>query len=594
MLGVIVKVMKNVLVSGAKRIGKAFSFSAITSIIGRRSMVHLRRIGTKMLTNMKSAKWWARAVRYIRRSGLVSSVGSTGAALKQAGANNWITKGMSAFKYDARSPKEYHAELERKTKLIESLKKKRDSLNERALEVQGELSKPPLDVSKIPDAGAKIDALAGSINQMRSGLAEVKATSSVTLSEVKGFQEGQTQANAALGEVILQTSEGNMKVQLEGFEDMKSHNMAMHAETTENITSDITAHIDALEEQKKAEEEERRKNDWKRKFLENLLLILEWILDFPNKIKMLFIKIGLIIVAGLAAVVLANLGKMKAFFAGSLKDQLGYLLARVTQFIAWIYQGLEWVRDTIMDGLEYVDPTGLVKKWRAAEAAVKETLGLPSPDEIRQKAKDEAEAAMKRMEANYASIESQKRDVANKSESVGKDIKADDAGKTIIDTARLTVKPPPDNLEPSTGNEKELKKPKKSNKPEPKPFVLGELNTPGSEIFKSEEPKVSTKNAPIMYIEPNSTTANIPSAPKLEMESSTIAEVAPNKDLNSVTKEDLESTAMALAKANQQTNDLIKESSKATMMAAASKTPNVQNVDYNFKKASTEIKSAIG
>jgi hypothetical protein len=51
---------------------------------------------------------------------------------------------------------------------------------------------------------------------------------------------------------------------------------------------------------------------------------------------------------------------------------------------------------------------------------------------------------------------------------------------------------------------------------------------------------------------------------------------------------------MALAKANQQTNNLIKESSKATMMAASSKTPNVQKVDYNFKKASTEIKSAIG
>jgi hypothetical protein len=606
MLGVIVKVMKNVLVSGAKRIGKAFSFSAITSIIGRRSMVHLRRIGTKMLTNMKSAKWWARAVRYIRRSGLVSSVGSTGAALKQAGANNWITRGMSAFKYDARSPKEYHAELEKKTKLIESLRKKRDSLNEKALSVQDELARTPLDVSKIPDAGAKIDALAGSINQMKSGLAEIKATSSVTLSEVKGFQEDQTQANAALGEVVLKTSEGNMKVQLEGFEDMKSHNMAMHAETTENITSDITAHIDALEEQKKSEEEERRKNDWKRKFLENLLLILEWILDFPTKIKMLLFKIGLVLVAGITAVVLRYWEPIKNFFTNIWTRYVGYVKMAFGTLMGFLYKIGNAIAGFAIPIIRFIGNavsdiiSALPGDWSVESAYVRNKFDTVAKWMEDLKLEDKSKSSFSDAKAGFDQLMTGKksseviREKSGAMESTANKIDPEKPHTSIVDPARIV----------NSADEKSSKGPKvDEGKPKNDQFKAPVPSSKdGSKKKKEGSTKLGTGTLDKGYVVPNikatdaqhvgATTAKVSNEVKVE----TTTAVADNTktESNAIDKDTFNKGIEVLAKGQVATNQNLAGSSSAIMKAAASKPPTVQKVDYNFKKASTEIKSAIG
>lgn len=304
MLGIIIQGMKRIVTTVAKSATKVASFSVSKLSFGaKKSLV---RFSKNMMSNIRSSKWWSKAARFVRKSGLVGTSGNIGDALNKAGASNWLTKGLSAFKYDTRSPKEYQKEYEYKTNLIESLKKKREKLLTEAEKIKDELNKPTLTIHNIPDVGDKINTLSASIDQMKSGLAQVKVSQNKTNILLSGVSDDITLGNEQLGETVLKSSESNIKVALTTAEEMKNHNMALHQETSGNIVSEINSHIDEIEQTRKDEEAERDKNDWKRKFFSNFLLIMEWILDFPGKIKMLLIKVGLMLTLALTTIILKN------------------------------------------------------------------------------------------------------------------------------------------------------------------------------------------------------------------------------------------------------------------------------------------------
>jgi hypothetical protein len=226
MLGIIIKGMKRIVATVAKSATKVASFSVSRLSFGaKKSLV---RFSKNMMSNMRSAKWWAKAARFVRKSGLVGTAGNVGDALNKSGASNWLTKGLSAFKYDTRSPKEYQKEYEYKTNLIESLKKKREKLITEADRIKDELNKPTLTISNIPDVGDKINALSASIDQMKAGLAQVKVSQNKTNIMLGGVSDDLALGNDQLGEAVLRSSESNIKVALTNAEDLKNHNMALH------------------------------------------------------------------------------------------------------------------------------------------------------------------------------------------------------------------------------------------------------------------------------------------------------------------------------------------------------------------------------
>lgn len=360
MLGIIIQGMKRIVTSVAKRATKVASFSVSKLSFGaKRSLV---RFSKSMMSNIRSAKWWSKAARFVRKSGIVGTTGNVADALNKSGASNWLTKGLSAFKYDTRSPKEYQREYEYKTNLIESLKKKREKLILEADRVKDELNKPTLTIHNIPDVGDKINALSASIDQMKSGLAQVKVSQNKTNIMLSGMSEDISLGNDQLGEAVLRSSESNIKVALTNAEDLKNHNMALHQETSGNIVSEINSHIDEVERVRKEEEEEREKNDWKRKFFSNFLLIMEWILDFPGKIKMLLIKVGIMLTLALATLILKHWNRLMALFnagigaVGSMLLDMAVrngklLLAGLAKVLGLIQDGFRWVLDKLTAGI---------------------------------------------------------------------------------------------------------------------------------------------------------------------------------------------------------------------------------------------------
>lgn len=360
MLGIIIQGMKRVVTTVAKTVSKVAMKS--TALVSKRAAVSLRSFGNRMMSNMRSAKWWAKAARFVRKSGLVGTAGNVGDALNKSGASNWLTKGLSAFKYDTRSPKEYQKEYEYKTNLIETLKKKREKLLDEAGRVRDELSKPTLTIANVPDVGDKINALSASIDQMKAGLAQVKVSQNKTNIMLSGVSDDMALGNNQLGEAVLRSSESNIKVALTNAEELKNHNMALHQETSGNIVSEINSHVDELERIRKEEEAERDKNDWKRKFFSNFLLIMEWILDFPGKIKMLLIKVGLMLTLALTTIILVHWNKLMALFhaglgavAGMMKDMAirngKLLLAGIAKVLSLLQDGFRWVLDKLTAGI---------------------------------------------------------------------------------------------------------------------------------------------------------------------------------------------------------------------------------------------------
>lgn len=356
----IIQGMKKVVTTIVKTVTKVGTKS--TSFMLKRASFSQKRFMVRMMNNMKSAKWWSKAARFVRKSGLVSTAGNIADSLNKSGANNWLTKGLSAFKYDARSPADYQKEYDRKTALIEGLQKKREALIKEADQIKDELNKPTLSIHNIPDIGTKINTLSLSIDQMKAGLAQVKVTQNKTNILLGGVNEDIAAHSEHISEAVLRSSESNIKVALSNAEDIKNHNMALHAENSQNIVSEINAHIDEVEEQRKEEEEERKKNDWKRKFFLNFLVIMEWILDFPGKMKILLFKIGAILTLGLIAYIGSHWNEMMKWmesgfgnFTKNLIKSIWAILAGVTaatlDVFAKLINGVDWIIEKLSLGL---------------------------------------------------------------------------------------------------------------------------------------------------------------------------------------------------------------------------------------------------
>lgn len=609
MLGIVIKVMRNILIGAAKRVAKTFSFSTLTGIVGRRTLVHARRFGTKMLTNMKSAKWWSRAIRYVRKSGLVNKAGSTGEALKQAGATNWIQRGLSAFKYDSRSPKEYQADFESKTKMIESLKKKRDDIEARALKVQDELAKSPLDTSKIPDPGAKIDALAASINQMKYGLADIKMKQTQTLGGVTGLAEDQSQANKNLGEVMLKTSEGVQKVQLAGFEDMRNHNMGLHAETAENITADITSHIDALEEQRKAEEEDRKKNDWKRKLFENILLILEWVLDFPTKIKMLLFKIGLVLVAGIAAVVLKYWTPIKNFLVNAWTRYFGYFKMCFNTILGFLYKIGNAISGFVIPIVRFIGNAvstlvnALPGDWTAESKYIRDKFESVAKWMEELKLEDKSRSAFSKADEGMNEMLTGKtagdsiKDKSTAMESAATKVDSNNPKASIVDPGKI-VSPQDEKVKGSKKQDSDKNDPSKVQIKTPVPSNSNAGKKPKtSDLVKSEEKlisdtKSSYSSSKYSASATSNTTSTSSSTAKVDMSSAKTETVAVAKS-DAATKEDLKSVVEIVNAGQKNIKQSVASVGKATVNAAGSRPPINNKTEYNFKKKSSELTTDV-
>lgn len=426
MLGVIIQGMKKIATTVAKTVGKVAVKS--TSFVSKRAAVNLRNFGNRMLSNMKSAKWWSKAARYVRKSGLISSAGNIGDALNKSGASNWLTKGLGAFKYDARSPKEYQKEYEYKTNLIENLKKKREGLLKEASLIKDELNKPTLSIQSIPEPGDKINALSVSIDQMKAGLAQVKMTQNKTNILLGGVSDDLTAHSGQISEAVLKSSESNIKVALTNAEEIKNHNMALHAENSQNIVSEINSHIDEVEQNRKDEEEEREKNDWKRKFFLNFLLIMEWILDFPGKIKMLLFKVGAILTLALISYMGAHWTELTAwmengfgnFVKNIIKAVWGFIakfFGIITELIGQLINGIDWIIEKLYfghyksDGENFIKNAGTALKDHSTKvnqevmADTMEGLGIGTDSSKNSKSernevKERAAPAVKSIDAN--------------------------------------------------------------------------------------------------------------------------------------------------------------------------------------------------
>lgn len=256
----------------------------------------VRAFGLRMSNNVRSKRWWARAVRVIRSSqAMLGVVGKVGASLKRSGGLlKFLGRGLSIFDTDYRSPKEFRREMKAKEKMVKSLRAKRLDMIKKEQEAQKEL-KSPVEIEDLETSEEKLNVLAQQLSLMKEALAEVRANTFSTTTNVKGFEAYQVKANEQLADAINHGAEANMKTALAGLEDVKDSQKAVAMSSTESIVGDITAKIDSIEDQRKEEEEFRRKNDWKRKFLKSILWLADWLLNWPFKLMMLALKVGAII-----------------------------------------------------------------------------------------------------------------------------------------------------------------------------------------------------------------------------------------------------------------------------------------------------------
>jgi hypothetical protein len=340
MLGGIIRGMGSILKFAAKPVKYVFGTPGrLASSMGKKLNGNLGGFGKWISANPKTAKWFAGAAKYLRKSGILGQAGAIGDTLRKSGVNSWYTKGLSAFKYDSRSPKEFAKYIEAKNREIKILRKRRDEKVDKALKVQDELSKTPISIANIPSVEGKLDTLAGSLSAMKSGIGDIRSKQNATYGKIEGFSLDQAQANDNISDLILQTSEGSVKIQLDGYQDIKNHNAATQTQTAETITTNISSKLDAMEDERKAEEEERIKNDWKRKLFEKILLVLEWVLDFPGKIRDLLFKVGLVLFALIAGLIAKHWGVISPYFdslMGAVKALTGRLTSMWWTFMSWL------------------------------------------------------------------------------------------------------------------------------------------------------------------------------------------------------------------------------------------------------------------
>lgn len=343
----IIQGMKNALkvmgkgARGLAKLGRSAARGISQTGLYKKSAKAVKTFGTRMAKNIRTKRWWGKAVRVIRSSRtMLGLAGSIGASLKRSGGLlGFLGRGLSIFNTDYRSPKEFRQDMKEKEKMIKSLRAKRVQLIEREIEAQKEL-KAKIETEGIETPEEKLDEIARHLSLMKEALAEVKATSYTAATNVKGFESYQVKANEQLADAINHGADANLKSLVGGLEDVKDNTSAVVMDSTQSIVGDISAKIDTIEEQRREEEEFRRKNDWKRKFLNSVLFLADWILNFPYKIAMLGLKLVALIGAGLAIYLLPFYNKIGAMIY-AVKNGLGAIVGgiiglKLVEFGAWI------------------------------------------------------------------------------------------------------------------------------------------------------------------------------------------------------------------------------------------------------------------
>jgi hypothetical protein len=342
---VIISGMKKALNLGAKIAKKAIKkvgSNRFVRKVGKKAATVAKRFGNRMAQNVKSRRWWGRAVRTIRsRKRMIGMVGKLGKALSTAGGGlGWLGKGLSAFDIDFRSPRDFKKDMKLKEKQLKDLKRTRDKLLEKERKVNEELKSKPIDVSQFETPEEKIDALAEELTKVKSAIGDIKANSHEANARIRGFEENQMKVNENIGDAITTGNSTNLKATLASIEDSKNQNAAITADSTGTIVSELSGKMEAIEEERRQEEANRRKNDWKRKFLNRVLFLADWILNFPQKMLMLGVKI----VAGLSlyvgSIIMKQIGPLKHWINAGWKHLLGQIVLRLAVIIQKATKGI--------------------------------------------------------------------------------------------------------------------------------------------------------------------------------------------------------------------------------------------------------------
>lgn len=615
MLGGIIKGMGSILKFAAKPVKYVFGTPGrLASSMGKKLNGNLGGFGKWISANPKTAKWFAGAAKYLRKSGLLGQAGAIGDTLRKSGVNRWYAKGLSAFKYDSRSPKEFAKYIEAKNREIKILRKRRDEKVDKALKVQDELSKTPISIANIPSVEGKLDTLAGSLSAMKSGIGDIRSKQNATYGKIEGFSLDQAQANDNISDLILQTSEGSVKIQLDGYQDIKNHNAATQTQTAETITTNISSKLDAMEDERKAEEEERIKNDWKRKLFEKILLVLEWVLDFPGKIRALLIKAGIVIVALLAGLIAKNWEYVKPFFNimwGELKLLGGLISTLFTGFwlglmemIGGLMYALPMAFGELLKHVALLDGVGAtISDWAkvgyndfiaSAKERVDATTGLMSSgwddiksgiSDIKSWFSDEPKTSESVTSMKSAGNKMDDKDpkkgggdlVTIKDSKRGKAVKSDGGVKKVVDDSK-----------------------KKKNTPKVKPPNQTKTATKAAVTKKTAPTKFSfipSKYDPKIV----STRLNMDKTTGKTVDNAAKATYHENNDkaINDKIKGDAVGTKQFEANVNQLMKNQeviinnVKAGAQATIKAAATKEPNVVKNEMNFTKTSNEITPLI-
>lgn len=410
------------------------NFMASTSWLRPKIQKNLFDYAKRMMNNAKTAKWWGRAARKVRLSGILDT-NTAGTEIKAKGLTKWTEKGVKSFAYGGQSPKQLEREFHQKQIALTNLRKESETQRKRSGEVQKELSIIPLGIEGIPEVSDKINALSGNIDKLRKDVGHINSMHNAQVGTDKEARAEQAKANANIGEVVLQTSEGVTKVVLVGFEDIKNQNMGLHQETASNITSSIESKLDAMEENKKKEEEFKRKNDWRKKFLSNILLIMEWVLDFPTKLRNLIIKALLVASMAITAVFLANMAKLKAFMSGSMLDQLQFSVAKVLQGVAAIGKGVGYAIKSIGWLTSLLPGTEMSLMGKAIEWAGQDMINLYQKES--DKLQPSATESMDRMMKDYNQNDVNEQ-VKTNIETSSAGLKGDDAKNFQVDPSSVS------------------------------------------------------------------------------------------------------------------------------------------------------------
>lgn len=388
----IVGVLKNALKLGAKAAKRSAKFVS-NSKLGKYVKSTSKSLAKKMTKALTSKKWWGRAVRVMRSNkGAIGAIGKLGKALSKAGGGlGWLGRGLGAFDIDFRSPKEFKKDVKEKEETLLRLKAGRDKLIEKEKTAQEELKNEVIDISNLSTSEEKLDELSNHLQKMKSSLGTIHSNTTGTDMRLKGFEDYQMEANKALSETIVTGDQTAMKATLKGIEETKDATAAATMESTSTVISEISGKIDAIEDARKEEDALRRKNDWKRKFLNGILFLADWILNWPLKLGIMAAKLVAVLLLAFSGEIMKVWKGLEAVFSLGWKSivkvlalkwagMLSTMYSKILKAINWLLNKIDeafigakhWLIQSIFDLLKPIlDYVGLaeegqeiIDKWR--------------------------------------------------------------------------------------------------------------------------------------------------------------------------------------------------------------------------------------